>query len=323
MDFIKHYVALIQSEIHQLDLPDTPETLYEPQRYILRSKAKRVRPVLTLIAAGMCGKPIEKSLPAAIAVELVHNFSLIHDDIMDQAESRRGNQTVHIKWDASTAILSGDGMLIQALLQLHKLAPEIDHKKINHVFLEGINRVCEGQALDMEFEDRLDVNTEEYLNMISGKTAALIAVSMEMGGICANADSYKIDTLREIGYSLGIAFQIQDDILDVTADPEKFGKRKGGDIYEGKKTYLMLQALELSNKVEKKWLSKCLQNKPIQKTDVKKIIDLYDKYGIPAKAESIMNGYYEKAEKALHTFEDSEYKGDLSKLINYLRNREF
>ncbi|MCC5942017.1 MAG: polyprenyl synthetase family protein [Balneolaceae bacterium] len=323
MDFLKPYAALIESEIHQLQLPGTPETLYAPQRYILSSKAKRVRPILTLMAAGMCGESIEKSIPAALAVELVHNFSLIHDDIMDQADSRRGNATVHVKWDASTAILSGDGMLIQAILQLQNLPPDVDYKKINRIFLNGINKVCEGQASDMEFEDRLDVTTDEYLEMISGKTAALIAVSLVMGGICAKADDEKLEALNEIGYSLGKAFQIQDDILDVIADPEKFGKRKGGDIYEGKKTYLMLQLLEHCNKDDKNWLINCLKNKTINDDDVLRIIELYESYGITDEAKSVMNQFYAKAEKALQLFEETKYKGDLSKLINFLKNREY
>ena len=323
MDFLKTYATLIESEIHQLNLPESPKTLYEPQRYILASKAKRVRPMLTLMATGMCGESIEKSIPAALAVELVHNFSLIHDDIMDQANSRRGSKTVHIKWDESTAILSGDGMLIQAMLQLHQIADDVDHKKLSHIFLEGINRVCEGQALDMEFEDRLDVTPDEYIEMISGKTAALISVSLVMGGICAKADHQKLDALSEIGYSLGRAFQVQDDILDVTADPEKFGKKKGGDIYEGKKTYLMLKLLERCNKEERRWLINCLENKAMNQDDVLRVINLYEQYGIMADAETLMNSYYTKAEKALEIFEESNFKGDLLQLIIFLKNREF
>ncbi len=323
MDFLKPYATLIESEIHHLKLPEAPSTLYDPQKYILSSKAKRIRPILTLVATGMCGKNIRKSIPAALAVELVHNFSLIHDDIMDQAKSRRGNDTVHVKWNSSTAILSGDGMLIQAMLQLQKVSEEIDYKKLNRVFLEGINKVCEGQALDMEFEDRLDVTTDEYLEMISGKTGALIAASLEMGGICSNADEDKLNTLKELGFSLGKAFQIQDDILDVTADPEKFGKRKGGDIYEGKKTYLMLQVLEHCNKDERTWLINCLENKTMKDVDVLRIIELYESCGIIEEAKNVMNQYYTKAEKALEMFEESKYKGDLLKLINFLKNREF
>lgn len=323
MDFLKSYAALIEREIHQINLPDKPATLYDPQRYILSSKAKRIRPILTLLATGMCGETLEKSIPAALAVELVHNFSLIHDDIMDQAENRRGKDTVHKKWDSSAAILSGDGMLIKGLLQLSGLQDDLDYKKICMLFLKGINSVCEGQALDMEFENRLDVTTDEYLEMIEGKTAALISVSLQMGGICAHSSDYQVKKLGELGYALGIAFQIQDDILDVTADPSVFGKKRGGDISEGKKTYLMVKTLESCNKQERNWLISSLANKPLSANDLMKVIELYNKYKITDDARTLMNSYYSKAENALQTFEESDYKRDLTKLIQYLKKREY
>jgi len=323
LDFIQPYTSLIESELKNLGLPEKPETLYQPQIYILSSSAKRIRPVLTLLGCGLCGSEIDKAVPAAIAVELVHNFTLIHDDIMDQAESRRGEPTVHVRWNRSTAILSGDGMFVQALLQLQNLSEDVDFKEINREFLIGVNRVCEGQALDMDFEKRLDVTTQEYLDMIGGKTAALISTSLRMGGMAAGASDEMIEYLGILGESLGIAFQIQDDLLDVIADPEKFGKRTGGDISEGKKTFLMVKTLESCTDSEREWLIGLLKRRPISQSNVHKIIDLYKKYGATDSADALMNEYYSKAVKALDQFGDSDYKRDLQHLIHYLKKRDF
>lgn len=323
MDFLKPYADLIERNIQSLNLPATPETLYQPQRYILASNGKRIRPVLTLLGCGLCGGDIRNAMPAATAVELVHNFTLIHDDIMDQAESRRGKPSVHMKWNLSTAILSGDGMYTQALLLLQNLPGEVDFKEINRVFLEGINRVCEGQALDMEFEQRLDVTPEEYLDMISGKTAALLSVSMRLGALCAGAPAEQVALAGELGHSLGIGFQVQDDLLDVIADPEKFGKTPGGDISEAKKTFLMVKTLQYCNKPERDWLVGCLKNRPLQPDDVQKVMELYKMYGVTEEARSLIGSYYQKAEKIAEQFGESDYKQDLYNLINYLKNREF
>lgn len=322
MDFIKPYAALIESELEQLDLPQKPTTLYEPQRYILSGSGKRIRPILALLGCGLCGEEIEKAIPASLAVELVHNFTLIHDDIMDQADVRRGKPTVHVRWDRSTAILSGDGLFVQALFQLQRLSPDIDYKRANQIFLEGINHVCEGQALDMEFEKRTDVSTDEYLEMIGGKTAALLSASLELGGVAANGSEEQLSHLRKIGESLGIAFQVQDDLLDVTADPEKFGKKQGGDISEGKKTILMIQTLESCNRDEREWLKGCLKNRPLQSEDVQNVLKLYQKYNVTESAQHLLHQYYEKAETTLNLFGDSNYKRDLQQLINYLKRRD-
>jgi geranylgeranyl diphosphate synthase type II len=323
LDFITSYTDLIEKEIQSLDFPSSPETLYTPQRYILESNGKRIRPILVLMASGLCGGDAKTALPAAVAVELIHNFTLLHDDIMDQAESRRGKATVHIRWDVATAILAGDGMFTQALLQLQRLPETVNYKRLTRIFLEGINHVCEGQALDMQFEDRLDVTTDEYLSMIAGKTAALIKVSLQIGGMVAEVSEEVTEQLGELGLSLGIAFQIQDDLLDVIADPEKFGKKRGGDISEGKKTFLMVKTLECCTAGEREWLTGKLSSKPLQQDDILKVIDLFRKYGITDSAHSLMNHYYEQASKMLAGFEDSDYKRDLIQLITYLRKREF
>lgn len=322
MEFIKPYAALVEKNLRSLSLPQVPESLYAPQRYILEIGGKRIRPVLTLISCGICGSKPERALPAAIAVELLHNFTLIHDDIMDQAGSRRGKPAVHVKWDMSSAILSGDGLFVQSMLQLQHLPGDIDHKKVSGIFLRGINSVCEGQALDMEFENRDDVTTDEYLTMIGGKTAALISASMVMGGICGGADEHQSELLNTIGTSLGIAFQIQDDWLDVTADPDKFGKRRAGDIYEGKKTFLMLNALENCSEAGRSRIMELLKLPELEPEMVEEVISLYKSSGAIDAANSEFISYYSRAEEALHSFEESPYKRDLLQLINYLKNRE-
>ncbi len=323
MDFLSPYVQQIEKNLSELSLPKSPATLYDPQRYLLETGGKRIRPVLTLIACGLCKGDTQNAIPAAIAVELLHNFTLMHDDIMDQAESRRGRASVHLKWNTSTAILSGDSMYTQALLQVHKIPEDVDYKKVALVFLEGINRVCEGQALDMEFEERESVSIDEYLEMISGKTSALLSAGMQMGGIIAGSESSGIEKLAKLGDTLGLAFQIQDDWLDIVADPDKFGKKTAGDVFEGKKTYLMISLLNSCNKEEKKWLLNCLKNKPLAKPDVDKVIELYKKYDILESAAALKDSYYSEAENILNTFEESGYKQDLKQLIETLKAREY
>jgi geranylgeranyl diphosphate synthase type II len=323
LNFLKPYASLIERELQHLNLPDTPITLYEPQRYILQNGGKRIRPILSLLGCGVSGAPIEKAVPAALAVELLHNFTLIHDDIMDQAESRRGEESIHIKWDVSTAILSGDSMFVQAFFQLHRLDTDIDFKWIHKVFADAINRVCEGQALDMEFEERKDVSVEEYLRMISGKTSALTSASLQMGGIAAGTSREKVELLGRIGHSLGIAFQIQDDLLDLTADAEKFGKKSAGDIYEGKKTFLMVHTLERCTLEEKQWLHDVMKNRPLSDGSVESVKALFEKYGVIETAKKQMDTYYKEAENAVETFDDSNYKGDLTNLIKFLKNRDY
>jgi geranylgeranyl diphosphate synthase, type II len=322
LEFLKPYRVLIDRKLQSVPFPEYPVTLYDPQRYIISNGGKRVRPVLTLISCGLCGSEESKALPAALAVELIHNFTLIHDDIMDQADQRRGNPAVHVKWDQATAILAGDGMFVQAILQLQQISDDINHKKISGIFLKAINTVCEGQALDMEFGTRSDVSRNDYLEMIGGKTAALISAAMQMGGICAGANEEELMLLDEIGNSLGMAFQIQDDWLDITSEPEKFGKRKAGDIYEGKKTFLMLAALEKCTEKERAKLTGYLKNLPLNDGQVNEILEIYNRSGVIEEARDQMSTYYNKAENALQQFGESNYKRDLQHLIKYLKQRE-
>lgn len=322
MKFITPYVKSIERAVASLDLPDTPKTLYDPQRYILGNGGKRIRPVLTLMACGMSSGNREKAMPAALAVELLHNFTLMHDDIMDQAEYRRGEPAVHKKWSESVAILSGDSMHTRALMLLNELEQSVDYRRVNALFLDGINRVCEGQALDMEFESREDVTIADYMAMISGKTSALLEAALQMGGVIGSCNENQLKALKYVGENIGRAFQIQDDWLDVVADPDKFGKRVAGDIYECKKTYLMILTLERSNKDQRKWLRGCLRDKPLQDKDVESVIELFRELGVIESARSRMEKLYDSAEQSLEIFGDSEDKRDLTQLIRTLKKRD-
>ena len=223
-----------------------PRNLYDPIQYILSLGGKRMRPVLTLMSAEIFDVSYEKALPAAMAVEVFHNFSLVHDDIMDAAPLRRGNVTVHEKWDTNTGILSGDAVLILAYQYFEKYEPKI-FRKLAKLFSKTALEVCEGQQWDVDFETRTDVTIPEYLKMIEFKTAVLVAAAMKMGAIIAKTSKTNAKLIYEFGLNLGIAFQLQDDYLDAFGDPATFGKQVGGDIIENKKTFLFLKAMEFSN----------------------------------------------------------------------------
>ncbi|WP_299333575.1 polyprenyl synthetase family protein [uncultured Psychroserpens sp.] len=240
--FLEHLEAFVQ--------PKEPETLYEPIHYILQLGGKRLRPILTLMTAEIFGCDYKKALNAALSVEVFHNFSLVHDDIMDDAPLRRGQDTVHEKWDVNTGILSGDAMLIMAY-QLFENYDSKAFQDLAKLFSKTALEVCEGQQYDVDFETRDDVTIPEYLKMIEYKTAVLVGAAMKMGAIVANASKECQNSIYDFGRHLGIAFQLQDDYLDAFGDPETFGKQVGGDIIENKKTYLYLKALEFSNEDDK------------------------------------------------------------------------
>ena len=246
-EFVSNY---LQS---QLEIKE-PKNLYEPIHYILVLGGKRIRPVLTLMSAEVFDVSYEKALPAALAVEVFHNFSLVHDDIMDDAPLRRGNVTVHEKWNINTGILSGDAMLILAYQYFEKYEPVI-FRDLAKLFSKTALEVCEGQQWDVDFESRNDVTVPEYLKMIEYKTAVLVAAAMKMGAIIAETSTENANLIYDFGLNLGIAFQLQDDYLDAFGDPETFGKQVGGDIIENKKTYLYLKGMEFANGVDKQELA--------------------------------------------------------------------
>ncbi|QKJ62267.1 polyprenyl synthetase family protein [Flavobacterium sp. M31R6] len=245
MHDISQYQDFFVSYLKNQSVNKEPKNLYEPIDYILSLGGKRIRPVLTLMTAEVFNADYKKALPAAMAVEVFHNFSLVHDDIMDDAPLRRGSQTVHEKWNINTGILSGDAMLILAYQYFEQYEPII-FRDLAKLFSKTALEVCEGQQWDVDFETRKDVTIPEYLKMIEYKTAVLVAAAMKMGAIIANVSEENANLIYDFGLNLGLAFQLQDDYLDAFGDPETFGKQVGGDIIENKKTYLYLKTLEFS-----------------------------------------------------------------------------
>ena len=239
MHSINQYQEFIANYLESQYETKEPKNLYDPIHYILGLGGKRMRPVLTLMSAEVFDADYKKALPAALAVEVFHNFSLIHDDIMDDAPLRRGNVTVHEKWDINTGILSGDAMLILAYQYFEQYEPAI-FRELAKLFSKTALEVCEGQQWDVDFETRTDVSIPDYLKMIQYKTAVLVAAAMKMGAIIAETSQENANLIYDFGLNLGLAFQLQDDYLDAFGNPETFGKQVGGDIIENKKTYLYL-----------------------------------------------------------------------------------
>ena len=328
-DLRTELITHIESELRDTlaGLPNSPESLYQPYEYAMEAGGKRIRPLLTLLASGMCGGDIKQALPAAMAVEILHNFTLVHDDIMDSADTRRGKPSVFAKWDENVAILSGDVMFAGAMQQLNKYGALEEYSKkeyadLNKLFLDAIVTVCEGQALDMEFVDRKSVELSEYIEMISGKTAALLSASLEMGAISAHGTDAQRSALSQLGMEMGIAFQIQDDYLDATADPEKFGKRPGGDIFEGKKTYLTIVALERGNEAQKNHIQQTLDEEHPSEESVQEVLDIMKELKVFEDVATKIETHYESSHSLIDTFEDSPFKKELIHLLTFLKNRD-
>ncbi len=276
-----------------------PRNLYDPISYILNLGGKRLRPVLVLMSTELFGTDYKKALDAAMAIEVFHNFSLVHDDIMDAAPLRRGKPTVHEKWDVNTGILSGDAMLIASYQFLESYESAVLHQ-LFQLFNTTAIGVCEGQQLDMDFETRKDVQVAEYLQMIELKTSILIAAALKMGGIIAKTGPKNQDLIYEFGRNLGIAFQLQDDYLDAFGDPETFGKQIGGDIIENKKTYLYLKALENGTKAEQKQLLDLFSVQPRDRGDkIKAVKELFNCTAAVTETSKAIEGYTLKAFAAL------------------------
>lgn len=317
----------IETGLKEIDLPDKPVTLYQPYRYALDMGGKRIRPLLTLLSCGLCEGSIKDAMPAALAVEILHNFTLVHDDIMDSAETRRGQSSVFKKWNENVAILSGDLMFADAYKKLsyygHSEAfTKEEFAAIHDVFLNTTITVCEGQAWDMEFVDKKNITHDEYLEMIGGKTAALLSGALEMGAIAAHASPKKRKELSELGYELGIAFQVQDDLMDAIADPKKFGKRPGGDIFEGKKTYLTILALERAKGAEASLIHETLKNNTPNVSQVNSVLQLLNDLKVIEDVTNEVKRHYDKALKLLNSFSPSPYKQELEKLLIFLKNRD-
>jgi len=274
-------------------LKKEPENLYNPIYYILNLEGKRIRPILTLMSCDLFGEEITNALDAALAVEMFHNFSLIHDDIMDGAPLRRGKTTVHEKWSLNTGILSGDALLVWAKQLLESYDGE-QYRSLNMLFTKTALEVCEGQQYDFDFETTFDVNVEQYIKMITLKTAVLVAASLKFGAIIASASQSDSEHIYNYGLNLGIAFQLQDDYLDVFGDAD-FGKQKAGDIIENKKTFLFLKTLELANEKDRENLIELYKNKTFSEDKINDVTQLFKGYKIPQLIEEEIRKYTSKA----------------------------
>ncbi len=304
--------------------PATPSELYEPCAYMLTLGGKRLRPAILLMGYELFQDEIERALPAAWAVELFHNFTLMHDDIMDAAPLRRGRPTVHTQWNTTTAILSGDVMLIHAYQYLARIGDANTVLALIKTFNRVATEVCEGQQMDINFETRSDVSIAEYIKMIELKTAVLLGGALEMGAICAGASPADAEHLYHFGRLAGIAFQIQDDLLDTYGDPAKFGKQVGGDILQNKKTLLVLKTLETASKKDVEillhWMQTGSEN-PEQKVDAVRAI--FDRNNIPALMDAEKNKYQEAAFQQLAAVQTAPGRKEvLQKMISDLLERE-
>jgi len=282
----------LQTEFDQSKYGDHPDELYEPIRYIMSLSGKRFRPLLTLLSASIYDDNWQHAVKPAMAVEVFHNFTLMHDDIMDKAPLRRGKATVHEKWNANTAILSGDVMLIRAYDLLLDIPKDLLRPVLAR-FNQTAAEVCEGQQLDMNFETRWDVTEKEYLEMIRLKTSVLLGFALELGGLLCGADERSAKMLYEAGENMGIGFQLKDDLLDVYGDPEKFGKQVGGDIISNKKTFLLIEALSKADMETKQELERWIEmEKPDNQVKVKAVTEIYEKLNIRTLTQQKIDDYF-------------------------------
>ena len=293
------YIDIVQRELEKLNWTTEPRGLYVPSSYVLSFGGKRVRPVFTLIANDIFNGNLTQVVPAALALEVFHNFTLLHDDVMDRADIRRGKQTVHKKWDENTAILSGDAMLIEAYKLLEQV-PEKYQARVLHLFSKMALEICEGQQYDVDFERSSVVEIDDYLKMIRLKTAVLLATALQIGALMAGADEKQISLMYEFGICIGIAFQLRDDFLDVYGDEATFGKAIGGDILCRKKTFLSITAFknakgELLDELDLWFNSE--DKKPQEKID--KITQIYDQLNVSQLCKKMIDSYNQKAMEIL------------------------
>ncbi|MCQ2293410.1 MAG: polyprenyl synthetase family protein [Bacteroidaceae bacterium] len=281
-----NHLDTINAALKALPYPQKPEGLYEPISYVLSMGGKRLRPVLTLLAYGLYREDVERAVPAALALETYHNHTLLHDDLMDNADVRRGMPTVHKKWDANTAVLSGDTMLIMACRKMMETStPHL--RELMDLFLRTQQEICEGQQYDVNFETRTDVAVEEYIEMIRLKTSVLLACALQCGALIADAPVADQQLLYDFGQYIGLAFQLQDDYLDCYGDPAVFGKAIGGDIRCGKKTFMLISAVARADEADAETL--------LTSRDPSVVLPLYERHGIPQLAREKMQEYYAKA----------------------------
>ncbi|MFD1820152.1 geranylgeranyl diphosphate synthase, type II [Pseudarcicella hirudinis] len=317
------FLKTLNEEISQQNYGENPVELYEPIRYIMSLGGKRLRPLMTILSTALFTDDWQKAVKPAIAVEIFHNFTLMHDDIMDKAPLRRGKPTVHEKWNENIAILSGDVMLVQAY-ELLLFVEDAKFKKALKRFNRTAAEVCEGQQLDMNFEKRESVSEEEYLEMIKLKTSVLVGFAMELGGIIAGADDNSCELLYQFGINIGLGFQLKDDLLDVYGDPDKFGKQVGGDIIANKKTFLLIEALEKASGETRETLNYWLSLETFEASlKVKAVTEIYDQLGIKKITEDKINAYFNIGFESLKSLDIEESrKAALIEFTEMLIDRE-
>ncbi len=324
MDYFQRYqdyCRLVDKHLSGFIKATVPKTLYDPAKYILAAGGKRIRPVLVLCACEAVGGKRDQALHAATGLEILHNFTLVHDDIMDNAASRRGRATVHTKWDSNVAILAGDvllGLAYRALLESQTTCIQ----ELSRIFTEGVIEVCEGQAYDKDFETRKKVSLDDYLLMIRKKTGTMVSVAMEVGAILGNGTTEKRAALKSYGALVGEAFQIQDDLLDVVANEKEFGKTIGGDIVEGKKTFLLLRALARARGDDKRLLKKIVAEGGTSKNRVARVREIYISTGAVEAAQARIAENIAKAKEQLCVLNGSESAHMLSWFADMLLNRK-
>ncbi|MCB0738703.1 MAG: polyprenyl synthetase family protein [Bacteroidetes bacterium] len=320
MNQLAHLHQQVELGLQELQLPNKPDNLYESIKYIIDLGGKRLRPVMVLLGNDVFGGQLNKALPAALSIELFHNFSLMHDDIMDNADLRRGKPSVHVQWNLPTAILGGDALLVVAYQQLMKSSQEHVVELLN-LFNVTALEVCEGQQMDMNFEVQNDVSVADYLEMIRLKTAVLMGASFKMGAIIANASNFDADLMYQFGQDLGVAFQLKDDFLDCFGNPS-FGKVIGGDILENKKTLMYLHAQHKGSQNQQEELAE-LANVSDAKTKIHSTLKLFEATGAKAAAENKMNEYYKKALANLNNLHLSDvHKETLGKFAESIWQRQ-
>lgn len=318
--FYKREITKVDKKLNSAFKNNEPKSLYDPCAYALETGGKRLRPFLVMLSAKAVGGKISVVYNAALAVEILHNFTLIHDDIMDNADIRRGRAALHKKYDENIAILSGDNLMAISYLYLVKDCKKNVNEVVNH-FTQGIIEICEGQSFDKDFETKKNVSIDEYLFMIQKKTAALAEMCCFIGAKIVGGSKTEVNNMAKFGRNLGMAFQLQDDLLDIFGDEKQFGKTVGGDLVEGKKTFLFLKALEKAKGEDKRLLKKVIENKGIKKNQVAKYRAIYEKLGVIDETQKEIRKYSKNALKCVEKVKNSEAKEILDWLTHKLVDR--
>jgi geranylgeranyl diphosphate synthase type II len=321
---ISDYSQIIETELKEISLSGSPVSLYEPVKYMINLGGKRIRPILTLLANELFEGDLQTAIKPALAMEMFHNFTLVHDDILDRSDLRRGSKTVHKKWNEATAILSGDVMLVLAYELLNDVSPD-KLAEILRLFNTTAKKVCEGQQLDMMYENTDEISIDQYIEMIGKKTAALLAGSLKMGALLANSSAEEAEDLYLFGHYAGIAFQVQDDLLDAYGEDGQWGKIRGGDIVSNKKTFLAIKALELAKGNVLAELKDLSSNKEIDhETKVLKTISIFNSLGIRGISEDVRDKYFDSALNYLEKIKvKEERKQNLKEIAGALINRQW